>query len=594
MIAMKRNGTAAILAVMAGVLAAGQGLLGISPAGATSSFSFSRVAGPDRFATAAQVATSAFPSGASTVVLATGTAFPDALAGNFLAGNDQAPVLLTSTDAPIPGPTFQALTDLRPRNVVILGGTDAISAQEQTNLEQDGYHVTRIAGTSRYDTMEQIAEQPGVTVGQDQAGDPTAVLATGDAFPDALSAGPLAFSAKLPVILTDGQSPVLVPQASQVLLDLHIRHVVMVGGSGALNPGINDELAGMGISVDQQGGNDRSGTSAALAQDEVANWGFSRTAFGVARGDDFADALGGGAAAGLLHEPMLVTLNPTAPGTSTSFAAQHDTTEAKGVAFGGPGALADATLARIASSAGAVPQSPASQSSGSSGSGAGSSGAGAAAAPPGEPYPSQGTGYDISWPQCGGAYPSGDRAIGVVGVNDGRAFTINPCLSDEAGWASSTLSLYINLNAPNDAHAMSGPAGNCASSDLACQSYNYGWNAAVSSMADASQYGIQASTWWLDIETGNTWSSSTEDNAKVIAGAIDSLHAKGNSVAIYSTSYQWGVIAGSYTPKVSDWVATGGHPSNLSSWCGPSHGFTAGPTWMVQYGRGNYDGDYAC
>src|SRR5256885_9110702 len=57
-------------------------------------------------------------------------------------------------------------------------------------------------------------------------------------------------------------------------------------------------------------------------------------------------------------------------------------------------------------------------------------------------YTPRSTGYDISFPQCGGAYPVG--AFGIVGVNGGYPFVhYNPCLADEYAH-SPHAALYIN------------------------------------------------------------------------------------------------------------------------------------------------------
>ena len=57
-------------------------------------------------------------------------------------------------------------------------------------------------------------------------------------------------------------------------------------------------------------------------------------------------------------------------------------------------------------------------------------------------YTSGATGYDISYPQCGGRYPTG--AFGIIGVNGGYPFVYyNPCLADEYSHTTNA-ALYIN------------------------------------------------------------------------------------------------------------------------------------------------------
>ena len=212
------------------------------------------------------------------------------------------------------------------------------------------------------------------------------------------------------------------------------------------------------------------------------------------------------------------------------------------------------------------------------------------------PYPSGSTGYDISWPQCGGGFP-GPHAVAIVGVNDGHAFSTNSCLGEEIRWAGPAHGLYVNLNSPSgpsNGEGASGPAGNCSSSNASCWSYNYGWNAALASIATANQTGGMAQQWWLDVETGNYWSGNVAANARVVAGAIDAFHSRGLTVGVYSTHYQWSQITGDASFGIPVWVPTGMGMSNPGSWCNSSHSFNGGPVWLIQYGAGPFDGDYAC
>jgi hypothetical protein len=232
-----------------------------------------------------------------------------------------------------------------------------------------------------------------------------------------------------------------------------------------------------------------------------------------------------------------------------------------------------------------------------------------APAPPPARYSSGASGYDISWPQCGSSYPP-SSPIGVVGVNDGRGFTTNPCLSSEAAWAGNGLDLYVNINSPSaaDGTDSSGPAGNCGG-NTSCMAYNYGYNDAQYSMSVARNQGLAPRMWWLDVETvggcaqsyptggSGYWSCNQGLNRLTIQGALDAIRSAGSQVGVYSTSYQWGVITANYTPSNGsppNWLA-GDEASPPSAWCDGSQDFAGGAPWLLQvWPTQTYDRDQAC
>jgi len=204
-------------------------------------------------------------------------------------------------------------------------------------------------------------------------------------------------------------------------------------------------------------------------------------------------------------------------------------------------------------------------------------------------------GYDISWPQCGGALPA-PSTLAIVGVNNGSAFTTNPCFAREAAWAGLNLSVYINLSAPDPAHPQqfaNGPAGACPPGAAACDSYNYGYNAAVNSIAQLHFAGYAPKDVWLDVETSNVWSPDTALNDQVIAGAISALEHAGATPGVYSTAYQYSVIAGAFRSSVPEWLATGIGLAIPSPGCATAS-FTGGRVTLVQGFLGPLDGDFAC
>jgi hypothetical protein len=215
-------------------------------------------------------------------------------------------------------------------------------------------------------------------------------------------------------------------------------------------------------------------------------------------------------------------------------------------------------------------------------------------------YPAGGTGRSISSPQCGGPLPSGPGAFAIIGVTGGRAFYQNPCLVSEYHWAQSAPippTLVMNLNAAAGSAAFeadNGPRGACRADDRLCRAYNFGYNAANLALADAQSQGATAASWWLDVETENTWADDPAENAQVIQAAIDRLRAAGVTVGLYSAPNQWTQIAGGFSPGLPVWVAGAPDAATAPSYCTAAHAFGGGPVWLVQYPTSDSDAVYAC
>ena len=226
----------------------------------------------------------------------------------------------------------------------------------------------------------------------------------------------------------------------------------------------------------------------------------------------------------------------------------------------------------------------------------------------------KGIGYDISYPNCFQLFPKG--AFGIVGANGGKAFTPNPCLLTEFSWAStlpsSHVSLYMNLNAPIGSTAdegLTGPStveGTCLTTDELCQSFNYGYRAAEYAYKYASENHITVPSWWLDIETENSWFDNPLMNVAVIRGAIAFfqgglspnrvlIQGKGLSVGVYSTAYMWSEITGDWPFKhVPAWVATDDNAP--PEHCPEAFTGKGNTSYLVQFYDEDYrlDANYAC
>jgi hypothetical protein len=232
------------------------------------------------------------------------------------------------------------------------------------------------------------------------------------------------------------------------------------------------------------------------------------------------------------------------------------------------------------------------------------------------------TGYDASYPQCSGSYPT-NVLFGIVGVNGGLAHDANPCLGGELRWARDapgqkrpeqpSLSLYIDTGNPG-ARVPEWPKGGTAPVYGACNSlltnacsYIYGvQRAAYSYRLVAAQEPAAAETapWWLDVETELSWAGTYDLNIAALQGYIAGLHKAGATgpIGIYSTSAQWNEITGltaqtTPTPfgsQLPDWMAgTQTALAQAQQNC-RSNGFTGVAPTLAQYQVGGFDADLRC
>lgn len=192
-----------------------------------------RMAGANRYATAAAVSAAHYDPGVNKVYIANGEGFADALAGAPAAAVDGAPLLLALRDS-IPQPTIDELTRLGPNEIVILGGTGVISDAVASQLEAyaGSGNAVRLAGANRYETAAAISAYAFPDA-------PGAYVATGLGFADALAGVPLAAQAPAPILLIEDPVDASVEDE---LNRLGLSEVTILGGLGAVPGNAEVEL----------------------------------------------------------------------------------------------------------------------------------------------------------------------------------------------------------------------------------------------------------------------------------------------------------------------------------------------------------------
>jgi putative cell wall-binding protein len=270
------------------------------PASATADVKISRLAGADRYGTAAAIATRR--SGAPIIALARGDTFPDALvAANVVARYNATTVLLTEPDR-LPQATADALQVLGSSGsgkgtIAVMGDETAVGDAVFARLRDDGWSMQRVAGPTRYETA--------VAAAYANPEDPTggAILVSGVDFADALAAGPMTIAEGRVILLTPPGE--LHPATREAIRNF--RDVVIVGGTQAVSAGVEAEVRAIGRPVVRVAGPSRQSTAIAVAERLRTTAAFPMTKVRLARGDAFPDALAAGVDSGAAKAPIVFT-----------------------------------------------------------------------------------------------------------------------------------------------------------------------------------------------------------------------------------------------------------------------------------------------
>ncbi|QOS67180.1 cell wall-binding repeat-containing protein [Eggerthella guodeyinii] len=245
--------------------------------------------GTTQYDTAAKEALHAY-SKASTVIVASGESYVDALSATSLAGALGCPILLTSRTS-LPDSTAAAIRSLSPSEIIVVGGPGVVSEGVCADLGDLAPQVSPLYGTTGCDTQIEIYEYGLSRSLWDPEG--RVIVASGSVAPgcfaDALSASPVAFKLKIPVFIT-AESGKLPEKSLETLLDGRAKQAIIAGGTGVVSAETEGELeaitvdAGGSANVVRRWGETLYDTSADLATWAVEN--------GILKWDDAAFATG--------------------------------------------------------------------------------------------------------------------------------------------------------------------------------------------------------------------------------------------------------------------------------------------------------------
>jgi putative cell wall-binding protein/dienelactone hydrolase len=191
-----------------------------------------RLGGKDRYETNVKIVNEVNVKEGTPIVIANGENFPDALSISSVAAYKGYPIFITPSGS-LPDEVEEKMKEIKPSKVYVIGGSSSISSSIESKLKETSRDVVRIEGKDRYETSMNICKYFDENL-------ENLVIASGEAFPDALSGTAIAAKFKAPIAITNGDN---INNLKEYVGNRKFKKVIILGGEGAVSKSVQDALS---------------------------------------------------------------------------------------------------------------------------------------------------------------------------------------------------------------------------------------------------------------------------------------------------------------------------------------------------------------
>lgn len=195
-------------------------------------FKVDRLSGADRYKTSAQIAAKLIDGKTTTLEIASGENYADALSLNNAAEKDKAPILLVRVNV-IDKSVEDVIKSSKASLINIAGGEKSVSENTKANIKKiSNATVNRMGGADRYETSILLAKYSGAKE--------VVVVASGENFADALVAAPFSAKQKGAILLTNKEK--LGQKTEQFIKDTKFNKSYVIGGEKSVSEDVINQL----------------------------------------------------------------------------------------------------------------------------------------------------------------------------------------------------------------------------------------------------------------------------------------------------------------------------------------------------------------